>query len=217
METTNTNQKIYISGPMEDPNACRSFVTARTKLIAEGFEPVNSFINVSRPGYDQDEQIIDDLRILMSCGHVYMLAGWATSKDARIKLKFAEEMGKKIVFESFQDRQRSIGAENDRFAGILKAAIMESNGADFDQREVKDRSNDVFYSRMIFTIHCRQYGMTLQQIKTYTHRDHTTMLHYLKRYKDEYKFNSEFRKMADRVSDVMAKYKRSIEAEKEEQ
>lgn len=200
-------QRVYISGPITgDPDARTRFRNAEGLKVNEGFDVMNPFDNGVNDGSAWEEHMIADIRMLMLCDTIFMLNGWQSSKGARIEFKIAEEMGMDIQFESFQDQQRFIGVKNDKFATMVKASIREVMGTDFDQQRNDSKSRDVFFMRMIFTYHCREIGMTLKQIKTYIHRDHTTMLHYLKRYRDEFKYNSEFRDIANRVSNLLSKF-----------
>ena len=200
-------QRVYISGPITgDPDAWTRFHNAEGMKVKEGFDVMNPFDNGVNEGSSWDEHMIADIRMLMLCDSIFMLKGWQSSRGARIEFKIAEEMGMNILFESYQDHQRFIGEKNDKFASMVKASIREVMGTDFDHERNDSKSRDVFFMRMIFTYHCRETGMTLKQIKTYIHRDHTTMLHYLKRYRDEYKYNSDFRDIADRVSNLLSKF-----------
>lgn len=200
-------QRMYISGPITgDPDARTRFRKAEDLKVNEGFEVMNPFDNGVNDESAWEEHMVADIRMLMLCDVIFMLKGWQSSKGARIEFKIAEEMGIDIQFESYQDQQRFIGSKNDKFASMVKASIREVMGTDFDQQRNDSKSRDVFFMRMIFTYHCREIGMTLKQIKTYIHRDHTTMLHYLKRYRDEFKYNSEFRDIANRVSNLLSKF-----------
>ena len=202
-----TKKRTYISGPITgDPDARERFRDAERSLIEDGGLPVNPFDNGLADESPWQDHMIADIRMLMSCDAIFMLKGWNESKGARMEFHIAEEMGMEILFESKIERDRFVGAKNDRFANMMKAAIREVMGTDFDQHLDRSRSQDVFFMRMIFTYHCREFGMTLKMIKAYIHRDHTTMLHYLKRYKDEYRFNPQFRTIADNVSLFMHKF-----------
>lgn len=45
--------------------------------------------------------------------------------------------------------------------------------------------------------------MKLIQIAKYVHRDHSSMLHLLKKYEDDFKYNSQFRELATRVNNIL--------------
>lgn len=59
------------------------------------------------------------------------------------------------------------------------------------------RKLGVVYSRFIFANHLRTQGKTTEDIAAYMGKDHATVSHYINKYTVEYKFNPEFRKIAD--------------------
>lgn len=58
-------------------------------------------------------------------------------------------------------------------------------------------------ARMLFVYHCRQLKMTLTQIAKHVHRDHSSMLHFLRKYDDDFKYNPQFREMATKVNELI--------------
>ena len=201
----NTTRKAYISGPITGvKNAKERFKVAVDELIDMGFEPINPFDNGLADDAGWKNHMAADLRMLMDCDMIYMMEGWNASTGARIEFDMAVEMGFEVLFQSYIENNRFVGGKNDRFAKAVKGAIREVMGTDFDQSRTECKSRDVFFMRMIFTFHCRRAGMTLKQIKTYIRRDHTTMLHYLKRYADECRYNNDFRTIAAKVEKILA-------------
>lgn len=66
----------------------------------------------------------------------------------------------------------------------------------------KDGPSDVkcFFARMIFSFQCREMGFSPRMITAFINRRRTTILRYLKNYKYEYRYNLEFRELADKVN-----------------
>ena len=55
------------------------------------------------------------------------------------------------------------------------------------------------YPRMIIAYHLRTMGWTIYNIAYMLNRDHSTIMYYLKKYDDEYRFNEDFRNLADEI------------------
>lgn len=67
----------------------------------------------------------------------------------------------------------------------------------------KSRKREGVFARMIFVYHCRKRKMKLIHIAKYVHRDHSSMLHLLKKYEDDFKYNPQFRELATRVNNIL--------------
>ena len=104
--------------------------------------------------------------------------------------------GKDIWFES------NIVRDNAKVMRIQNA-IHEVTGLKFSDYITKSRKRDGFYARMIFVYHCRAMKMKLTKIAKYVHRDHSSMLHLLRKYEDDFRFNVQFRELATRVNNIL--------------
>lgn len=65
----------------------------------------------------------------------------------------------------------------------------------------RDKSNKRIYlfPRMIVAYHLKTQGWTTTDIGFVLNRDHSTISYYLKKYDDEYRFNEDFRNLADEI------------------
>ena len=86
--------KIYISGPMTgQPDFNRPAFNAKAaELRALGHEVVNPAELPEIPGGTWADYLKRDLPLLLTCEAIYMLKGWAKSKDARLERHNAREL-----------------------------------------------------------------------------------------------------------------------------
>lgn len=141
---------------------------------------------------DRIELLCGCLKILDSCDVIFMMSGWRSSRQSQHEYDFAIREGKIVLFE-----------ESFCFVDRVKDAILKVMGMQFESYSSRSRVQGACYARMIFVHHCRADKMKLTSIAKLVGRDHTTMLHYLKRYSDEVKYNSTFRKYAENVEALL--------------
>ena len=191
--------KIYISGKITGlplPEVRQRFADAAALLDAIGFEAVNPLNNGLEAGAGWKEHMTADIRMLLDCDAIYMMDNWIGSKGASIEYDAATRLGKDIWFES------KVCRENKEVMRIQNA-IHEVTGMQFHEYITKSRKRDGFFARMLFVYHCRRAKMKLTQIAKYVHRDHSSMLHLLNKYEDDFRYNPQFRDMATRVNNIL--------------
>lgn len=194
--------KIYISGKISGlpyADVQERFNDAETMLTEIGFEVVNPLKNGLDKDKTWDEHICKDIAMLLPCDAIYMMDNWVDSTGASIEYDIAMRTGKDIWFESkiVRDNRQVLRIQN---------AIHEVTGLKFNEYVTKSRKRDGVFARMIFVYHCRrQYKMKLTRIAKYVHRDHSSLLHLLKKYNDDFKYNPQFRDMATQVNNILNK------------
>lgn len=193
--------RIYISGkisglPLDDVKV--RFADAKSFLDEIGFEAVNPLEKGLPDDAPCEQHMVKDIELLLSCDAIYMMDNWMDSTGAGIEYDIAMRTGKDIWFES------NIVRDNAKVMRIQNA-IHEVTGMRFGEYITKSRKRDGFYSRMIFVYHCRKAKMKLTQIAKFVHRDHSSMLHLLNKYEDDFRFNPQFRELATRVNDILNK------------
>ena len=193
--------KIYLSGKISGlpfPYVQQRFNNAEALLTELGFEVVNPLNN----GLDQEktwnEHLCKDIEMLLPCDAIYMMDNWVDSTGASIEYDVAMRTGKDIWFESNVIRNNLVVMK-------IQNAIHEVMGLKFGDYITKSRKRDGFFARMIFVYHCRQNKMRLIKIAEFVKRDHSTMLHLLKKYQDDFRFNPQFREIATRVNNILNK------------
>lgn len=191
--------KIYISGkitglPLSEVR--QRFAETAAFLDEIGFEAVNPLKNGLDESADWKEHMVADIRMLLDCDAIYMMDNWMQSRGALIEYDIANRLDMDVWFES------KIHRENQAVLRIQNA-IHEVTGLRFNQYTTKCRKRDHFFARMLFVYHCRQLKMTLTQIAKHIHRDHSSMLHFLRKYDDDFNFNPQFRELATRVNELI--------------
>ena len=191
--------KIYISGkisglPYEEVKT--RFDDCQALLESIGFEVVNPLTMALPQEATWEQHMVKDIELLFSCDAIYMMDNWMDSTGAGIEYDIAMRTGKDIWFES------NIVRDNAKVMRIQNA-IHEVTGLKFSDYITKSRKRDGFYARMIFVYHCRAMKMKLTKIAKYVHRDHSSMLHLLRKYEDDFRFNGQFRELATRVNNII--------------
>lgn len=189
------NMKVYISGGITgaDIDATRmKFKHAEEFINCLGLKGVNPFDNGLEDKCPWIDHMCRDIKLLYGCDAIYMLEGWNNSLGACIEYDIAIRLGKEVLFESQV-------VKNSGDVLKIQNAIHEVTGLQLREYRQENRKRDLFFARMIFIHECRKKKMKLVDISRHIRRDHTTMLHSLKQYRVEYKFNPIFKCMADKV------------------
>lgn len=191
--------KIYVSGkisglPYDEVKA--RFYDCQALLESIGFDVVNPITMGLHQEATWEQHMVKDIELLLSCDSIYMMDNWTQSTGAGIEYDIAFRLGKDIWFES------NIVRDNAKVMRIQNA-IHEVTGLKFSDYITKSRKRDGFYARMIFVYHCRAMKMKLTKIAKYVHRDHSSMLHLLRKYEDDFRFNGQFRELATRVNNIL--------------
>lgn len=191
--------KIYISGkitglPLKETR--ERFADAQALLDGIGFEAVNPMKKSLPANATWEQHMVKDIELLFKCDAIYMMDNWIYSRGALIEYDIAKRLGLDIWFES------NVRRDNDIVTRVQNA-IHEVTGMQFNEYTTKSRKRDGFFARMLFVYHCRRNKMKLTQIAKYVHRDHSSMLHLLNKYEDDFKYNPQFREMATRVNNIL--------------
>ena len=191
--------KLYISGdteaiPLKDIRV--KFDEAEKYLKKQNHIPVNPF--------KIDESKLAPwparLEILASCDAIFLLSNWLYNKESIMEKYYADVTGKEVLFESRIETENQSNQNEQVTITRIKGAIQEITGLTFEQYTEEDRETNGFFCRMIFSIHCHKAGIDSKRIIHHIPRDRTTILHYLKKYGDECKYNSIFREIAEKVN-----------------
>lgn len=103
---TMTERTIYISLPISgrDPEEARQEAdSVKHALSRQGYRPVSPFDiwHGKHPQYA--DYICNGLRALADCEAIFMCQGWNGSRGCRIEHKFAEEFGKRIIYQQAEE------------------------------------------------------------------------------------------------------------------
>lgn len=206
--------KIYVSGKMsglEAKEVKERFNGAEALLQDIGFEVVNPLRNGLDGNRPWHEHLAKDIEMLLQCDAIYLMGNWVDSPGAKIEHDIAKRMGMYFLHEKMIDEKRkeveeAKKKEEERINSLvirIEKAIYEATGMKFNEYVTKSRKCDGLFARMLFVYHCRQAKMKLTRIAQYVHRDHSSMLHLLNKYQDEFKYNPQFRFMANKVNNIL--------------
>lgn len=196
--------RIYISGKISGlpyKEVEQRFEDAEALLTELGFEVINPLKNGLAAHEEWIKHLCKDIELLHSCDAIYMMDNWVTSTGADIEHYIAVRTKKDILYES----NVIVRTKDDEAILRIQNAIHEVTGLRFNQYITKSRKRDGVFARMIFVYHCRKRKMKLTQIAKYVRRDHSSMLHLLRKYDDDFKYNPQFRDMATRVNNILNK------------
>lgn len=101
--------KIYLSGPITghpEDETRKKFEIAENLLRNKGFDPTNplKLEHAGREDYTWNEFLAHDIRHLVFCEAIYMIAGWKNSRGARLELTIARGLGMELYFEEALDK-----------------------------------------------------------------------------------------------------------------
>jgi hypothetical protein len=201
-ENSPKQHKTYISGktsgiPIE--HVQQKFDIAESFLISIGMVPINPIKNGLTEKHSKKQHLIKDIQMLLNSNTIFVLDNWIDSKQSRIEIKIAEEYGIPIMFES--NACKNIGKIEK-----LKDAITHVMGLKFDDLITKSRTKETFFARMIIINYCRETEkMSLYEIGQIVNRDHTTVMHGIKTYRNEIKYNSGFRDIVSKIDSVLTR------------
>jgi len=188
--------KIYISGaivglPFEKVK--KKFDKTESELNARGCEAVSPL--KTRIHYNAPWKIHAAINIvlLIGCDAVYLLPDWKYSQVATLEKNIAELLGKEIIYEEVQ-----IFAE-------LKKAIYEVMEISFSDITGRSRKRHIVFARMIYSHFCSMKGETITSIAAEIKRNHSTIIYYLRKFDDDYRFNPKFREIANRIESALSK------------
>ena len=174
------DMKIYISGQITGlPVAeyTEKFSRAEAELKAKGYDVVNPLRNGLPSGARWQEQMKTDIRLLLDCQAIYLLANWEKSIGATLEREIAKGLGLIIEYEK-PPKHRDI-----------KAAILTAMGVNFKSIAEDSRNRWHVYARMIYAHHCKKRGEHTQGIAEETSHDQS---------------NREFRKAAEKVATLLS-------------
>lgn len=88
---------------------------------------------------------------------------------------------------------------NDELHKVLEN-IKEVFGQEvFNSIYLSSRRRNVVYARMLVAKSLRMYDWTIENIASYLNKDHSTISYYLKKFEEEYSFNTEIRELANKI------------------
>lgn len=189
-------EKIYISGqisgqPIEEVAA--KFEAAETMLKAKGYEVVNPLKNGIPATASWETHVAMDVLLLMGCDSIYLLPDWFFSKGATLEKNLAELTGKTIIYEEVPSFH------------YIKQAIAEGMGVAFHDIVGGSREQKYVFARMIFAQLCYDEGAMVVRIAKEMKRNHATIIYYLKKFPNDYKYTAEFRAYVDAVKAHLSK------------
>ncbi|MCL1933564.1 MAG: DUF4406 domain-containing protein [Candidatus Azobacteroides sp.] len=189
-------ERIYISGAVSGlavEEVTAKFNEAEKYLTRRGFRvvsPLKTGIPYSIPC---EIHIAINILLLIGCDAVYLLHDWKYSKGATLEKNIAEFTGKKIIYQ-----EAPVFAE-------LKHAIFKVMMVSFYEISSRNRSRDNVYARMIYAYFCMEKGISNTDISKEIKHDCSTINYYIKKYKEDYKYNPKFREIANQIKKTLSK------------
>ena len=188
--------KIYISGQITGlsfDEVSAKFEKAEIALKERGYNvvsPLKTGIPYDAPW---EVHVAIGILLLISCDSMYLLPDWKYSKGATLEKNIAELLGKNMIYE-----------ETTGFVE-LKQAISEVMGIPFYDITGGSRKRNIVFARMIYSHFCNRQGESITNIATEMKHDHSTIIYYLRKFKDDYKFNPKFREIVNRIESTLSK------------
>ena len=191
--------RIYVSGKISGlpyDEVKTRFDDCQALLESIGFEVVNPLTMGLNQEAKWEQHMVKDIELLLSCDSIYMMDNWTESTGAGIEYDIAIRIGMDVWFES------SLARAN-RNVMAIQNAVHEVMGLKFSDYIGKSRKRLKCYARMIFVHQCRALPMKLTSIAQLVNREHSTLVHVLKKYDDDMRFNPQFRDFALKVDKIL--------------
>lgn len=86
-------KKVYISGKVSGLSIeeCQAnFKNAENKLRYLGFNPINPVKRGTVAGYEWNDYMKEDLKLLCDCDYIYQLDNWKDSKGANVEYELSK-------------------------------------------------------------------------------------------------------------------------------
>lgn len=189
-------KRIYISGQitgLTPEEYAPLFFAAADRLTAKGYAVINPLNNGVDPSATWKEQMKADIRLLLECDAIYMLANWELSTGATLEREIAKNLGLTVEYERTPLHRD------------IKRAILTVMAVPFKFIVNDSRGRWYVYARMIYAHHCKKRGVSTTEIAEETKHDASTIHYYLRKYDSEYKYNKEFRAAAEKVATLLSK------------
>lgn len=197
--------KIYISGKISglSPGEYTPlFRGAEQRLATQGHEIINPLdVAVAKEDVDPARHteadiwrnfMRADIKLLTDCDAIYMLRNWEESDGAGLEHHIAQGLGLKVIYEQ-EPRHHDI-----------KTTIAAVMGVPFKIIAQDSRNRWHVYARMIYAHHARKNGDTTKVIADETHHDQSSVCYYLRHYEIEYRYNREFRNVAEKIATLLS-------------
>ena len=134
-----------------------------------------------------------DIVLLIGCDSIYLLPDWKYSKGATLEKNIAELLQKELIYE-----------EIPVFVDV-KNAISEVMEISFTEITGDSRNRNIVFARMIYSHYCKQRGEAITSIADEMKHDHSTIIYYLKKFDDDYKYNPKFKEIVNRIESILSK------------
>jgi len=192
--------KIYVA-TLSPPEEFRGFYSSAAAEIQKlGHQPFDPY---GPDGARLPWPCLLETLIGPQCQGLYLLKGWQNSVEATVERHICLRTGKVILFQSAEERKKSLDQEKLAIAGRIQEALHEVTGLTPLQYNVRCRQDDLVFARMVFAYHGRRMGLSPDEISKELNISKSMVYHYLKIYPDEVKYNPKFRDMAEGVDKIL--------------
>lgn len=188
--------RIYISGAVTGRpyrETLTKFEIAEQRLRDKGVDVVNPTKNGLGESVAWELHMAVNIVNLIGCTGIYMLKDWEMSKGATLERNIAEVTNKTIIYEQEQE-----------FATI-KRGIQDGTGITYLDIIGRCREIKYVFAREIFAKLMSDQGKGGSEIARIMHRDHATVIYYLRKYKEDLQYTPQFIDMNTKTQDAINK------------
>lgn len=201
--------RIYISGKISGLNYSEvqtTFQDAQEMLEELGFDVVNPLNNGLPQEAHWNEHIVKDIEMLLPCDAIFMMSNWVDSTGARCEYHIAQETQKITLFEENKKEilpfTKLVGDDKTKALRVYMAMLEVTNLRLF-QYIGKDRTSKEFFARLILIWNLHVLDINVRVIANFVNRSPDAVYRCIKKYDDEYRFNQNFRKLADKITNKL--------------
>lgn len=125
----------------------------------------------------------------------------ATNADINDRVEQAKARLSDLGFEDVSVRLSTDQSQIEESVFEIQNAIYQVTGMRLHQYANKCRKTCHFFARMLFVHHCREKGLTYEQIALYVNQNQ--LRHCRRKYMDEVTFNNKFAVIAEKVNQIL--------------
>lgn len=200
-------KKLYISGGItgkDRDTVIADFLAAENLWRSMNLDVVNPLRNGLDPEADWREHMKADTEMLWDCDFIYFLPEWESSRGARVEYAIAREAKMGMFFakdgivnvETFNAVHGCVSDNHLMVVLRIAQKVCRKTGVSFVQIQSNGkRSPQIqFYARIMFAHECRTL-MSVREIATIMKTSGDSVRYYLRKFKDEVKYNNDFARM----------------------
>lgn len=142
----------------------------------------------------KSERLQHLVALLFQCNAAVFLENWNTHRDTRTAKFIADQYGIQSFWE--QDFRA-----DESMIDIVHSEIVAVTGLEPGEYCGMSKTTGAYLARLLFVHYARENGVSVSMICKTIHRNKFTVFRCLRKFNEEYQYNRQFQKMADKIKE----------------